>query len=151
MGNRIHKNYQRLTEDGTGGFTLMELIVVLVILAILAAIMIPSMVGWIDKAREKQVIIQARSAYIAAQSIVMEDYAMGGELDDELSGEQIDRAEELSGCQGAIESGTVNPDTGVITDFAYTEKNYRALYHEGEGKVESRSSSEAAGWSVEKR
>ena len=32
------------------GFTLVEVIVVLVILAILAAILVPSMVGWIDKA-----------------------------------------------------------------------------------------------------
>ena len=36
------------------GFTLVEVIVVLVILAILAAIMIPAMTGWIDKANEKK-------------------------------------------------------------------------------------------------
>ncbi len=51
---RLYKNYQKLKENKKSGFTLMELIVVLVILAILAAIMIPSMLGWIDKAREKQ-------------------------------------------------------------------------------------------------
>jgi prepilin-type N-terminal cleavage/methylation domain-containing protein len=38
------------------GFTLVEVIVVLIILAILAAIMIPAMVKWIDKANEKKCI-----------------------------------------------------------------------------------------------
>lgn len=71
MGSGIRRNCQKLKENRENGFTLMELIVVLVILAILAAIMIPSMLGWIDKAREKQVILQARSAYIAVQTIVM--------------------------------------------------------------------------------
>lgn len=38
---------------GKKGFTLVEIIVVLVILAILSALLIPSMVGWIDDAQAK--------------------------------------------------------------------------------------------------
>ena len=34
------------------GMTLVEVIVVLVILAILAAVLVPTMIGWIDKANE---------------------------------------------------------------------------------------------------
>ncbi|MEG1524681.1 MAG: type II secretion system protein [Clostridia bacterium] len=39
-----------------GGMTLVEVIVTLVVLGILAAILIPSMIGWIDDANEKTCI-----------------------------------------------------------------------------------------------
>lgn len=57
------------------GFTLVELIVVLVILAILAAILVPALLGWIDKAKEKQIVVNARTAYMACQTVLSEDYA----------------------------------------------------------------------------
>ena len=57
------------------GFTLVELIVVLVILAILAALLVPALTGYIDKARNKQIIAETRSAVMAAQSLVDEAYA----------------------------------------------------------------------------
>ena len=56
------------------GFTLVELIVVLVILAILAAILVPALLGYIDKAREKQVTTNAEAAYVAAQATATEYY-----------------------------------------------------------------------------
>lgn len=148
---RLYRNYQNLKENKKSGFTLIELIVVLVILAILAAIMIPSMLGWIDKAREKQIILQARSAYIAAQTVIMEDYAMGEVLEDELTEDQILRAEELAKLEGEIESGMINTDSGEIIDFVYVQGNYKAFYHENEIGIEGRSSTEAAGWNVEKQ
>lgn len=57
------------------GFTLVEVIVVLVILAILAAIMIPAMTGWIDKAKEKQVYVELREVALAMKSAYAEVYA----------------------------------------------------------------------------
>ena len=58
------------------GFTLVELIVVLVILAILAAILVPALLGYIDKAREKQITTNAHAAYVATQAILDEEYGL---------------------------------------------------------------------------
>lgn len=65
--------YQKSKEQK--GFTLVEMIVVLVIIAILAAITIPALLKYIDKAKEKQVVIDARTAYLAAETAVSEAYA----------------------------------------------------------------------------
>lgn len=65
----------KAAKKANGGFTLVELIVVLVILAILAAILVPALLGWIDKAKEKQYVLDARSLYMAAQAKLSEKYA----------------------------------------------------------------------------
>jgi len=61
--------------DNNKGFTLVELIVVLVILAILAAILVPALLGYIDRARGQQVVLNGRSAYTAAQAEMTAKYA----------------------------------------------------------------------------
>jgi prepilin-type N-terminal cleavage/methylation domain-containing protein len=65
------------------GFTLVELIVVLVILAILAAILVPALLGYIDRAKEKQYVLNAKSALTATQA---EFSSLYGEGKDVLSG-----------------------------------------------------------------
>ena len=58
------------------GFTLVELIVVLVILAVLAALLVPSLTGYIDKAKKKAVITEARDVWTASQAALSECYAL---------------------------------------------------------------------------
>lgn len=62
------------------GFTLVELIVVLVILAILAAILVPALLGYIDKARNSQYLEEAHSILTAAQAYETEQYAKGEDV-----------------------------------------------------------------------
>ena len=69
----FRKMYQKSGEQG--GFTLVEMIVVLVIIAILAAITIPALLKYIDKARDKQILIDMRSVCMATQSAMTEAYA----------------------------------------------------------------------------
>ena len=56
------------------GFTLVELIVVLVIVAILSAVVSPLMMGFIENAREKEYITDAEAALKASQSALTEVY-----------------------------------------------------------------------------
>lgn len=65
--NKISKNNK--------GFTLVEMIVVMLILTVLAAILVPSLLGWIDEAKGKQYVLNARSIYMSAQAIESEKYA----------------------------------------------------------------------------
>lgn len=59
------------------GFTLVELIVVMIILAILAALLVPSMTGYIEKASESAAIVETRGVVEAAQAYASEVYALG--------------------------------------------------------------------------
>jgi type IV pilus assembly protein PilA len=55
------------------GFTLVEIIVVLVILAIIAAAGIPSLIGFIGDARARAFVAEARTVYMAAQTTSSRD------------------------------------------------------------------------------
>ena len=73
--NKTSKNEKRIfTHNKNKGFTLVELIVVLVILAILAAILVPALLGYIDEARKKEDIVNARALMTALQTSLTEEY-----------------------------------------------------------------------------
>lgn len=60
------------------GFTLVEIIVVLVIIAILAALLLPSLTKYIEKSNETKYIAEARNIYQAAQTAVTDAYGKYG-------------------------------------------------------------------------
>ena len=66
-----------MKKNNNKGFTLVELIVVLVILAILAAILVPALLGYIDRAREKQYVLNAKSYLTATQAELSSIYGEG--------------------------------------------------------------------------
>lgn len=122
-----------------GGFTLVELIVVLAILAILATLLIPTMTGYIDKANEEKIVAETRMAVMAAQTVVSENYARDPEAwveEKELTSMEdtgdklLQEIKKLSETSGDIQSVTVA--NGKVTALSYENGNVTCDYLNGE-------------------
>jgi prepilin-type N-terminal cleavage/methylation domain len=70
-----------MKKQNNRGFTLVEIIVVLVILAILAALLVPSLTGYIDRAGSQALIAETRLVVMAVQTLASESYAATGRVD----------------------------------------------------------------------
>lgn len=64
------------TPRSRGGFTLVELIVVLVILCVLAAFAVPALTGYIDSAKEKQAVSETQACVMTATRQGAQNYAL---------------------------------------------------------------------------
>lgn len=118
---------RKLQENKKKGFTLVELIVVLVILAILAALLIPALVGYIDKAKEKQVVSDTRSSVMAAQTLADEKYGEDGtDLTDSTPTTIKNDVATLADVTGTINSFTVSG--GKVTELSYTKDSLTCVY-----------------------
>ena len=100
------------------GFTLVEVIVILVVLAVIAAILIPAMTGWIDDARKKSVVINCKICVTAAQTLASEQYIEVG-----AGGVLLDEADvlALARVDGSVDSVTVAVPA-EIDELTYTDK-----------------------------
>ncbi len=113
-----------LKKNRKKGFTLVELIVVLVILAILAALLIPALTGYIDKAKEKQVVSETRSCVMAAQTLVDEKYANVNPGAGASISIDYDKVEKLAEVKGTITEDSIEISAeGVVTELEYTANN----------------------------
>lgn len=63
------------------GFTLIEIIVVVVILAVLMAVSVPAVLSYINQADDAKYMAQARGAYTAMQAELVKAYVDDGKLD----------------------------------------------------------------------
>lgn len=113
------------------GFTLVEIIVVLVILAILAAAAIPTMLGFVEDAKGKTEVANARAAYVASQTIATEKYATGS-TDSEIPGlVTLDKVKELTGIDDA-KAVTVNTVVkGKVSKITYKGATHTVVIEVG--------------------
>ena len=128
----MRENLTKKLRKKAKGFTLVEVIVVLVIIAILAALLVPSLTGYIDKARKQAVVIETRQVLMAAQTTATEFYGAGykaADIDTELNkADTITAIKTLAEVPGTITAASFKSAGGKITEFEYVSGDYTVNY-----------------------
>lgn len=121
------------------GFTLIEIIVVLVILAILAAFTIPAMLGFIKRGQEQKVIQNASHWYTASETVLVEMYANGTKRvgGNPVVVNKINERAEAPGCTDFIIYTNGNLDktstieASTLVGAYYKENGIEVTYYDG--------------------
>lgn len=104
------------------GFTLVELVVVLVIAGITASFAVPALTGYIDNAKEKQAVSETQVCVMAATRIAAQKYALVQNAS--ITGKS-DGANALTSWAGELK----NEAPTVTGDVALTEGSGQYLLH----------------------
>ena len=127
---------------------------VLVILAILAAILVPALTGWIDEARKKNYVLEARNIYMSTQAVIDEEYAKDNSIDistlfttDPNKNAHVTRVQTLSD-NNTVTFTSVTPSSGnnheiggMVIGFTKNSKSVTATLNGG-------TALDSSGWAI---
>lgn len=128
------------------GFTLVEMIVVLVIIAVLASAIVPSLTGYINRANKEKAVSETRSLVMAAQTVISDAYA-NGSLDTILAQapgdtDAIAEIRELAGFPQGEQDNTRHfvatvSGTGEIVKLEYLYADEEVCVYDGQNATYS--------------
>ncbi len=142
MINTLLKRRMENTKKNKKGFTLVELIVVLVIIAILAAVLIPTVSGYIGRAKKtaaqsvlKNVVTAANSA---GQSLIESNSSIAASNSTDF----VTNIKEVGGNDilTGVTSIKLDPSTGAVVEAAYNDGTYYSYYYLKNGKSQYKNS-----------
>lgn len=110
-------------ENSKKGFTLVELVVVLAIIAVLITIIVPGMLKYIERAKQQQVLVDCRAAVMAAETLRLE--APVGASNNFLSSKQPEILG-LAGIDGKIVEMVFSQ--GQLIHLVYIKDRVEATY-----------------------
>ena len=111
------------TPRSRGGFTLVELIVVLVILGVLTAFAVPALTGYIDSAKEKQAVSETQACVMTATRQGAQNYAL---VQNASVAGNAENAAALTNWAGPLEANAPEVTGGKV---ALTEGSGQYLLH----------------------
>lgn len=118
------------------GFTLVEMIVVIVIIGILLAILVPGMFRYIQKAKEQQAIVECRAVVTAAQTLALELYSKNTLDYLTFLPDNKDIIISNANVNGKIQSLSFEESKPTLKDLTYiTESNIKVLYDTTQGSI----------------
>ncbi len=105
------------------GFTLVEVIIVLVIIAILSVMLVPSLTGYIDNAKRSQVLAECKMATAAAQTLYGDYFAS----ENSITYDEVETLAEVPGTVTLIATNTP-VDPHVVVHLTYQNNGLTCTY-----------------------
>lgn len=137
---KILKNLLNKLKENEKGFTLIEIVIVIVIIAILATMLVPSMLSWIDSANQRTFLSGADSIKTSVTTQITNKYAKNQAVADQgdfvaadwtavsdLVGETVAAAS----AEGVDYVVTFSCDGNKLTSMTVANSKYSVTYSGG--------------------
>ena len=122
------------------GFTLVEIVIVIVIIAILAAILVPQITKWIDRAKLASLKSEADSIRLSIVAAV--DHQFSDTVDaTTITDADVDsgfwkEVSDMANTEINSSNVTFTISRGLLTDLSYTKGSHTATYSDGDWTYE---------------
>ena len=132
----IKEKMNRLKQNKNSGFTLVEVIVVIVIIGMLAALTVPAFTGYLERAKEKKAMSECTQSVISAQTISKEMYETGqGKINGNPNAGVMQEVIELSDIPPTGTIDTLVYSDSMVTELTYTNDGITVIYRNGEYRL----------------